>query len=154
MMNNQAIFAQMSSSMDVTKSAAYDLSESFTMLGADIASLFNIDVESAYQKLQSALSGQARAMRKFGVDISVATMQEKAYALGINKSVTAMTQAEKAQLRYIMNAAYKDMVAGITDSIGSKSTDILESWRVSFAEFKAAWGGECQKTLGIILNIG
>lgn len=295
MMNYQAKFAQMSSSMGMTEAAAYDLSESFTMLGADIASLFNTDVESAYSKLQSALAGQSRAMREFGVDISVATMQEKAYELGIKKSVTAMTQAEKAQLRYIMimegltvaqgdmartlespanqlrilsaqfvqltraignvfipmvtavlpyinavvmgiknlvtnlaklvgyeipdfkatpveifdtedasgevddvtksvknlkktmlgidelnvmndnsaaadasaggssidlsaqiaemNAAYKDMVAGITESVGSKSSDILESWRVSFAEFKAAWGGECQKTLGIIYNI-
>ncbi len=102
LMNYQAIFAQMSSSMGVAESAAYDLSESFTMLGADIASLFNIDVESAYQKLQSALSGQARSMREFGVDISVATMQEKALELGINKKVAAMTQAEKVQLRYIM----------------------------------------------------
>ncbi len=102
MMNYQAVFAQMSSSMGVTEAAAYDLSESFVMLGADIASLFNTDVESAYQKLQSALSGQARSMREFGVDISMATMQEKAFELGINKSVTAMTQAEKVQLRYIM----------------------------------------------------
>lgn len=102
LMNYQAVFAQMTSSMGVTESAAYDLSESFTMLGADISSLFNIDVDTAYKKLQSALSGQTRGLRELGVDISMATMREKAYALGINKSVTSMTQAEKTQFRYMM----------------------------------------------------
>ncbi len=101
-MNYQAVFANMASSMGMTSSAAYDLSESFTMLGADIASLFNLSFEESMTKLQSALAGQSRAIRSLGVDISNATMAEKALSLGITKNVKDMTQAEKAQLRYIM----------------------------------------------------
>ena len=101
-MNYQAIFANMASSMGMTSATAYDLSESFTMLGADIASLFNMSFEESMTKLQSALAGQSRAIRSLGVDISNATMAEKALSLGITKNVKDMTQAEKAQLRYIM----------------------------------------------------
>jgi len=102
MMRYQGAFAQMTSSMGIAESTAYDLSESFTMLGADISSLWNLDLDVSMKKLQSALTGQVRGLRELGVDISMATMQEEAYALGINKSVTAMTQAEKTQLRYFM----------------------------------------------------
>lgn len=113
-MNYQAVFANMASSMGMTSVAAYDLSESFTMLGADIASLFNLSFEESMTKLQSALAGQSRAIRSLGVDISNATMSEKALSLGITKNVSEMTQAEKAQLRYIMimeglSSAHGDM---------------------------------------------
>ncbi len=101
-MNYQAIFANMASSMGMTSATAYDLSESFAMLGADVASLFNMSFEESMTKLQSALAGQSRAIRSLGVDISNATMAEKALSLGITKNVKDMTQAEKAQLRYIM----------------------------------------------------
>ena len=101
-MNYQAVFANMTSAMGLTSEAAYDLSESFTLLGADISSLFNISFEESMTKLQSALSGQPRAIRSLGVDITNATMAEKALSLGIDKNVQSMTQAEKAQLRYIM----------------------------------------------------
>ena len=101
-MNYQAVFASVASSMGLTASAAYDLSESFTLLGADIASLYNLGFEESMLKLQSALSGQSMAIRSLGVDITNTTMAEKALSLGITKNVKDMTQAEKAQLRYIM----------------------------------------------------
>lgn len=40
-------------------------------------------------------------LRNVGVALSEATLEELAYSLGIEKSVSAMSEAEKAQLRYI-----------------------------------------------------
>ena len=52
------------------------------------------------QKLQSGISGELEPLRRLGYDLSVARLQQEAYNLGISKSVSNMTQAEKSQLRY------------------------------------------------------
>lgn len=74
---------------------------SLTKLGADLSSLFNLDYSSVMQNLQSGLIGQSRALYKYGIDITNATLQTYAYELGLEKAVSEMTQAEKMQLRLI-----------------------------------------------------
>ena len=74
---------------------------SLTKLGADLSSLFNLDYSSVMQNLQSGLIGQSRALYKYGIDITNATLQTYAYDLGLEKAVSEMTQAEKMQLRLI-----------------------------------------------------
>ena len=75
--------------------------ESLTMLAGDISSLFNMDFKDVAKNLQSGIIGQSRALYKFGLDITNATLQTYAYGLGLEKSVSEMTQAEKMQLRLI-----------------------------------------------------
>lgn len=96
-----AMFAQVANSIGMTEEASIALSEAFVRLGADWASLRNVDFETAYEKLASGLSGQSRALRSFGIDITQATLQEVAFANGIEKSVSEMTQSEKSYLRLI-----------------------------------------------------
>ena len=80
---------------------AYLMSQQLTQLTYDLASFKNLDFETAFQKLQSGISGEIEPLRNVGVALSEATLQELAYQLGIEKSVSAMSEAEKAQLRYI-----------------------------------------------------
>ena len=75
--------------------------ESITRLAGDISSLFNVDFKDVATNLQSGLIGQSRALYKYGIDITQATLQTYAYGLGLEKSVSEMTQAEKMQLRLI-----------------------------------------------------
>lgn len=75
--------------------------ESLTMLAGDISSLFNMDFKDVAKNLQSGLIGQSRALYRYGIDITNATLQTYAYGLGLEKSVSEMTQAEKMQLRLI-----------------------------------------------------
>ena len=74
---------------------------SLTKLGADLSSLFNIDYSDVMKNLQSGLIGQSRALYKYGIDITNATLQTLAYELGLTKSVSEMSQMEKMQLRLI-----------------------------------------------------
>ena len=76
-------------------------SNSFTKLAGDISSLFNQDYSAVAKNLQSGLIGQSRALYKYGIDITNATLQTYAYNMGIKKNVSEMTQAEKMQLRMI-----------------------------------------------------
>ena len=75
--------------------------ESITRLAGDISSLFNVDFKDVATNLQSGLIGQSRALYKYGIDITQATLQTYAFGLGLEKSVSEMTQAEKMQLRLI-----------------------------------------------------
>lgn len=99
-MRNQGVFNTIISGFGVASDKAYLMSKNLTQLGYDISSFFNITFEDAMQKLQSGISGELEPLRRLGYDLSVARLQEEALALGIKKKVSAMTQAEKSQLRY------------------------------------------------------
>lgn len=100
-MNYQAKFAQMADSMGTIPQTTMNISKAFTALGADIASLFNIDIKDAMSKLQSGLAGQIRPLRAIGVDISKTSLMQTAWNYGIDKSIEKMTSAEKVQLRFL-----------------------------------------------------
>lgn len=87
--------------LGVGEDRAYLMSQQLTQLTYDLASFKNLDFETAFLKLQSGISGEIEPLRNVGVALSEATLQELAYTLGIEESVSAMSEAEKAQLRYI-----------------------------------------------------
>lgn len=96
-----AQLASVTNSVGLTGEASLAASDSFTKLAGDISSLFNVDYKTVSQNLQSGLIGQSRALYKYGIDITNATLQTYAYELGLEKLVKNMTQAEKMQLRMI-----------------------------------------------------
>lgn len=96
----QGIFKQLTSGFGVASDKANIMSQNLTQLSYDMASFFNTDVEAAFDKLSSAMSGQVKGLREFGIDTTVASLQQYALAQGIEKSVSKMTQAEKSLLRY------------------------------------------------------
>lgn len=98
-MRTQGVFMSMAKGFGMSEQQAYDLSESLTELSYDIGSLYNEDVEMASKRLQSALAGEIEPIRRLGISISQATLQEFAMAKGIDESVASMTEQEKALLR-------------------------------------------------------
>ena len=99
-MNYQAIFQNLATGFGVSGDAASVMSKNLTQLSYDLSSIYNTDVDAAFDKLSSAMSGQVKGLREFGIDTTVATLQEYALSRGIDKSVRSMTQAEKSMLRY------------------------------------------------------
>lgn len=99
-MRNQGVFMTITEGFGVASDRAYTMSKNLTQLTYDLASFFNISTSDAFQKLESGISGELEPLRRLGYDLSVARLQQEAYNLGIEKSVTAMTQAEKAESRY------------------------------------------------------
>lgn len=97
---SQGIFMTLATGFGVAGDRANKMSKNLTQLGYDLSSFFNISTEDAMQKLQSGLSGELEPLRRLGYDLSQAKLEATALELGITKTVSAMTQAEKAQLRY------------------------------------------------------
>ena len=99
-MRNQGVFMTLATGFGVASDRAATMSQQLTQLGYDISSFFNIGVEDAMQKLQSGISGELEPLRRLGYDLSQAKLEATALSLGIDKTVSSMTQAEKAELRY------------------------------------------------------
>lgn len=102
LMQNQAMFGQMSNSMSIASETAGKLSSVFTRLGADIASLKNEDFQKVWQNMASGMTGMSRAVDKYGMNIREANLQQTLANIGIDKSISKLTQQEKVLLRTIV----------------------------------------------------
>lgn len=100
-MNAMANIYSITKSFGLAKEQAYTLSKSLTQLGYDLSSLKNIPISEAFTKIRSAMAGELEPMLQLGVDISQARLQQELLALGFNRQVSALSQADKATLRYI-----------------------------------------------------
>lgn len=69
-------------------------------LAADMASFYNLDFETAFQKIRSGISGETEPLKQLGVNMSVANLEAFALEQGITKSFNAMSQGEQVMLRY------------------------------------------------------
>ena len=98
---NQGIFKQVASGFGVMEQKANLMSKNLTQLGYDISSFYNIPIETAMLKVQSGISGELEPLRRLGYALDIATLQQIAYANGIDMSINKMTQAQKSQLRYV-----------------------------------------------------
>lgn len=87
--------------LNVSADKAYLMSTNLTQLAFDMSSYLNMDYQTAYDRIQSGISGQIRGLRQAGIALTEASLAELAYSLGIKKSIEDMTEAEKVQLRYI-----------------------------------------------------
>lgn len=98
--NAQATFMSLGTTFGLVGKDANLMSKNLTQLVYDLSSLKNVDPTVALQKMRSAFAGEIEPLRAWGVDLSKANLQLAATELGITKTFNAMTQAEKAQLRY------------------------------------------------------
>lgn len=94
-------FQQIGTAVGVASNTAFGMSKSMTMLANDMASLYNVDPEQAYENLQSALTGQGRAVRKYGFVITEQTVKEAAYRHGLVKTGQELTEQQKYVARGI-----------------------------------------------------
>lgn len=100
-MNNMATIQSLTTSFGMASDKAYVLSKNLTQLGYDLASLKNIPVAESFTKIQAAISGELEPIRRLGVDLSQARLQQELLNLGYSQSVSTLSQADKAVLRYI-----------------------------------------------------
>lgn len=101
MLNYQAQFAQLSSSMGIASDYAMKMSQALTEIGADLASVKNMEFQEVWDNMSSGIVGMSRAVDKYGVNIRNTALQQKLYDLGIDASITKLGQQDKALLRAI-----------------------------------------------------
>lgn len=100
-MTNIATIQSLATSFGLASDKAYILSKNLTQLAYDESSYWNKDTATTFTAISSAISGELEPIRRLGVDLSQARLQQELLALGFNKQVSSLSQADKAVLRYI-----------------------------------------------------
>lgn len=93
-------FQAMGTAVGFSQKKMSGMSVELTKLSADMASFYNEDQEKVAKSLQSVFTGTTMPLRKYGIDLTQATLQEWAHKQGIDANIKSMSQAEKTMLRY------------------------------------------------------
>lgn len=87
-------------SMGLTEKEALEMSTALVGLTGDMASFYNLDHETAFEKIRSGISGETEPLKQLGINMSVANLEAYALSKGIKTAYDKMSEAEKVQLRY------------------------------------------------------
>ena len=93
-------FQAMGTAVGFSQKKMSGMSVELTKLSADMASFYNEDQEKIAKSMQSVFTGTTMPLRKYGIDLTQATLQEWAHKQGIDANIKSMSQAEKTMLRY------------------------------------------------------
>lgn len=117
----EALFATGSAALDATaqfgifgKAAGLtgqplaDFSKRLTLLATDLASFNNTPVDEAVVSLAAALRGEQEPIRRYGILLNEAVLQQRAFDEGITDSIRKLTPAERVL------AAYNEILAQTT----------------------------------------
>ena len=105
-LTGQSVLMSLIKGFGVASDRAYLMSQNLNQLSYDLWSLKGeaqgFTVEESLQKIRSGIAGELEPLRSVGYDLSQARLEMEAYNLGITKKISNMTQAEKAELRYMV----------------------------------------------------
>lgn len=132
---NKALMSQNNTLYKTTDSMA-DMSLNLTRLAGDMASFYDVDQADVAKSLQSIFSGTIAPLRRYGLDLTQATLSEWAMKNGLDANIKSMTQAEKVLLRYNYVMANTQAAQG---DFAKTANTWANSVRVLKQEFQA-WG--------------
>ena len=93
-------YGAMFRAIGIGEGQAANMSVAMTRLAGDMASFNNVDPTEMLQKLQSALSGEARPLREYGVYLNEAAVEAEAFRETGKAKAAELTESEKVLARY------------------------------------------------------
>jgi hypothetical protein len=93
-------FQAMGTAMGFSQGKMADMSLQLTKLTSDMASFYDMEQSDVARNLQAVFTGETEPLRKYGLDLTQATLKEWAMKQGLDADISSMTQAEKTMLRY------------------------------------------------------
>jgi hypothetical protein len=111
--------------MDMVGEEGAEFSETITQLAVDMGSFHNASDIEAFNALRSAITGEYEPMKRFGVIINEAKVEQELLTMGIAGGTKAATDAEKAQARLnIIMGATADAQGDAVRTAGSFSNQM------------------------------
>ena len=141
----QGAFNQLAEGYGIASESANRMSKNLTQLAYDLSSLWNVDVETAFQKLQSGMSGQIKGLKVWGVNVSVANLKETALAHGIDLATSKMTEAQKATLRYV---SIMEQTANAQGDLARTIATPANALRILQAQWE-----RCKRAMGQVVSV-
>ncbi len=141
----QGAFNQLAEGYGIASESANKMSQNLTQLAYDLSSLWNTDVQTAFQKLQSGMSGQIKGLKVWGINVPVAQLKETALAHGIDLATSKMTEAQKATLRYV---TIMEQTANVQGDLARTIATPANALRI----LQAQWV-QCQRAMGQVVSV-
>lgn len=117
---------------------ALEMSKAITTLSADMASFYNLDSDTAFEKIRSGLTGETEPLKQLGINMSVANLEAYRMAQGISTAYSKMSQAEQTLLRYnyllSVTADAQGDFARTSDSWANQTRILIEQFNALKAE--------------------
>ena len=134
-------FQAMGTALDIPQGKMAKMSIRLTELAGDMASFYDVSQEDIAKSLQSVFSGTTAPMRRYGIDLTQATLKEWALKQGLDANVSSMTQAEKAMLRYQYVLAHTNNITGDFKRTQDSWHNQITMLRENFKALGAVVGG-------------
>lgn len=134
-MEYQGTLNMMIEGFGVASDKAQIMSQNLTQLSYDYSSLMNVDVSTAFDKIQSAMSGQIKGLKEYGNNVSVAMVKQTGLKYGLQGNVSTWDQSTQAIMRYITimnNASNVDVFNDMARTINTPSNAV----RILAQQFK------------------
>lgn len=148
----QAMYYSMLKSQGINKDASYLMSESLTKAGYDIASLYNLEINEAMEKIQSGLAGQIEGLRQIGIDVSESSLSKILNDVGItDRSVQQLSYAEKEVARYIAIMEQAGQAQGDFAKTFESPANQIRVFKNQLLELKQVAGSFIVNTFGNII---
>lgn len=136
-----AMFRQLGNALQIDDKVASMLAENLLKLSADTKSITGAALDKVTSKYMSAMAGNTRAVRSYGIDVTMAGLQQQALALGIDKTVSEMSRAEKAILTYISMARQMSSANGDLARTVNSTANQYEIFKNQISETGRLLGG-------------
>lgn len=140
-------FKAMTDAMGVSAEVGTDMSTSLVQLASDMASFHDASPEDMLLAFRSALSGEFEPMKKFGVVMNEASLSAEAMAIGVSKTGTEMTAAQKAQAAYSLLMKQTSAAQGDFAATSDSLANTQRSATARLEDAKAAMGEELLPTM-------
>lgn len=129
-------------SMGTAEKQVLSMSEALVELAGDMASFYNLDVEEAFNKIRSGISGETEPLKQLGINLNVANLEAYALSQGIKKTYNEMSQAEQVALRYnylmqVTADVHGDFARNV-DSYANQQRIFNLQWKNFLTEFGGA----------------
>jgi hypothetical protein len=128
-------FGNFFGAMGIAQDKAAGMSTSIVKLAGDMASFNNADPAQVLEDLRSGLSGQVEPLRKYGVDLSDATLKQEAMREGMKISNGTLTASQKEQVAYALIMKQTTTAQG---DFARTSSGLANQQRIMKAEFEDA----------------
>ncbi len=90
----------MAKSSGIASNDIVKMSTDLAGLAADMASFYNLDFETAFEKIKSGITGETEPLKALGINMSAANLEAFALQQGLEKTFSKMDQGEQTLLRY------------------------------------------------------
>ena len=150
-MEMTSTFYNLASAVDTPIEAARKMSQGLTKAALDISSLFDVDISKVSQDLTSGMQGMTRAVRKYGLDLRMATLEQTALNYGLSINADTTSEANRQALRYLTIIKQASTSTGDFAKTIESPANQLRILREQFAQLARAIGAFFLPTLQKIL---